>query len=81
MKRTVTFKTLLVCASVLSLSAFAFVNLNQKVVFSHSLPILTSAQPKAESDDMDADRELQVPDVSVIGRVYGIAQKLWDKAN
>jgi hypothetical protein len=81
MKRTATFKTILVCASLLSLSAFAFVNLSTHTAITHPFSQLSATQAKLDESEMEESRELSVPDVNVIGRVYGIAKRLLDKAN
>ncbi|MBN8676899.1 MAG: hypothetical protein J0M29_01660 [Chitinophagales bacterium] len=81
MKRTITFKTILVAASLLSLCAFAFVNMRSNTALSSSLPSLSIAPNQVESEEAEENRDLSVPDVTVLGRVYGIAKRLMDKAN
>ncbi|HLP96775.1 MAG TPA: hypothetical protein VK168_22190 [Saprospiraceae bacterium] len=81
MKRTLTFKSILVTASLLSLCAFAFVNMRSNSSASSSLPSLSIAPRQVETEEAEENRDLSVPDVSVLGRVYGIAKRLMDKAN
>lgn len=82
MKRTYTLKTILVCASLLSLSAFAFVNLStNNTSLTQPFPTFSSTQNKVEEEAVEESRELPVPNVTVLGRVYGIARKILDKTN
>jgi hypothetical protein len=81
MKRTTTFKTILLCSSIFSICAFAFVNLRSNAGISSPLSSLSIAQGQLESEEAEESREISVPDVSVIGRVYGIAKRLLDRSN
>jgi hypothetical protein len=79
MKRTTTLKTILLCSSLLSICAFAFVNLHSNAALSSSLSSLTIAKEQLKSDEVEESQKLSVPDVTVIGRVYGIAKRLLDR--
>ncbi len=81
MKRENTFKTLLLTASLLSFFAFAFVNLRTNAMSAQSFSKIEMAQNQVEGDDVDESDKLPVPDVSVLGRVWEIAQRFLDKAN
>lgn len=81
MKRTTTLKTILVCSSLLSICAFAFVNLRSNAALSSPLSTLSITQGQLKSEEAEESRELSVPDVTVIGRVYGIAKRLMDRSN
>jgi hypothetical protein len=80
MKREITFKTILLTASFLSLLAFAFVNIQTNSVsalpFSKSEIVQNQVQSEAESQN----NEIPVPNVTVLGRVWEIAQRLLDRS-
>ena len=81
MKRTNTFKIILVCSSFLSICAFAFVNLQSNASLSSSFSTLSISRNQMESEEAQESRELSVPDVTVIGRVYDLAKRLLDRSN
>ena len=81
MKRNLTFKSILLTASFLSLLAFAFVNLRVNSTLARPFSNLEMAQSQVESEDATASRKISVPDVSVLGRVWEIAQRFLSKAN
>ncbi|MCC7465691.1 MAG: hypothetical protein IT261_05450 [Saprospiraceae bacterium] len=81
MKRTNTFKTILVCSSFLSICAFAFVNLQSNASLSSPLSAFSITRNQLESEEAEESRELSVPDVTVIGRVYDIAKRLLERSH
>ena len=81
MKRNNTLKSLFLAASFLSLFAFAFVNLRANTSIAQSFSGIEMVQGQVDSEEVtDADK-LPVPDVSVLSRVWEIAQRLLDRAN
>lgn len=81
MKREITFKSALITASFLSLLAFAFVNLKTNANWSRPFSKIELTQNKVESEDAAETREIPVPNVSVLGRLWDIAQRLMDRAH
>lgn len=81
MKRTITFKSLLITASILSLFAFAFVNLRVTTGVSQPFASIQLPQNQIESEDAAQSQDMTVPNVTVLGRVWEIAQRLLDNAN
>gem|GEM_PF-913464 len=81
MKREHTFKTLLVTASLLSLFAFAFVNLRTNSTLTQPFSKIEIAQNQVEDEAAGGSDKIPVPDVSVLGRVWEIAQRFLDRAN
>jgi len=81
MKQARTFKSILVIVSFLSLLAFMFVNLHANSSLKH--PFSTSIMPQNElqSEETADSGKIPVADLSVLGRVWEIAQRLLDKAN
>lgn len=81
MKRNNTLKSLFLAASFLSLFAFAFVNLRANTSITHAFSGIEMGQGQVDSEEVtDADK-LPVPDVSVLSRVWEIAQRLLDRTN
>jgi len=81
MKRSLTFKSLLITASLLSLFAFAFVNLRPNSMVAQPFSKIETTQSLVESEETSNSREIPVPNVSVLGRVWEIAQRFLDRAN
>lgn len=81
MKRELTFKSIFITASFLSLLAFAFVNLQTNSTLTHPFSKIEMEQNHVESEDAGESRDIQVPDVTVLGRVWEIAQRFLEKAN
>ena len=81
MKRSLTFKSLLITASLLSLFAFAFVNLRPNSMVAQSFSKIETVQNQVESKEASDSREIPVPNVSVLGRVWEIAQRFLDRSN
>jgi len=81
MKRSLTFKSLLITASLLSVFAFAFVNFRTNKTLAQPFSKIEMAQNQVEGEDGSEAREIPVPDVSVLGRVWEIAQRFLNKAN
>lgn len=81
MKRELTFKTILITASLLSLFAFAFVNLSVNTPLSQHLAKVGITQSRVESEDAGESREISVPDVTVLGRLWEIAQHFLEREN
>ena len=79
MKRELTFKTVLLTASFLSLLAFAFVNFKVNSPTGQAFSKIELAQNQVEADDGTESREIKVPNVSVLGRLWDIAQRLLDR--
>lgn len=81
MKQERTFKSVLITASLLSLFAFAFVNFRSNSTLSQSYSSLKMTQNQVEREEAGEASKIAVPDVSVLGRVWGIAQRFLEKAN
>jgi hypothetical protein len=77
MKQKPTFKTLLVVASFVSLSAFVFVNVQSN--FTLQKDVISSEFVQPQMEDGDDQAGIAVPDVTVLGRLWEIAQKLIDR--
>jgi hypothetical protein len=82
MKRKLLPKSLLLTATVFSLSSYIFVNLHA----SRTMPTQTCTQAKTEQvqvkecDDTEA-QDIKVPDVTVVGRVIELVQKFLPVSN
>lgn len=81
MKRKLTFKSLFLSAAVCSFLAFAFVNIKAQSAPAQSFTKIELAQSQVEAEDAAESREIKVPNVSVLGRLWDIAQRLMDRAN
>ncbi len=81
MKREITFKSHLITLSILSLFAFVFVNLNTKATMAQPFSKIEMAQNQVETEDASDSDKIPVPDVSVLGRVWEIAQRLLARSN
>ena len=81
MKREITFKNVLITASFLSLLAFAFVNLSAHSNVTQSFSKVEISHNQVEAEETGESREIKVPNVSVLGRLWDIAQRLMDRAN
>ncbi|MDO8365273.1 MAG: hypothetical protein Q7T20_00660 [Saprospiraceae bacterium] len=81
MKRSLTFKSVLATTSLVSLFAFAFVNIRADSTLTPVYSKMEMTQNQVETEEDADSRKIPVPDVSVIGRVWDIAQRLLDKAN
>lgn len=82
MKRNSLPKSLFLFAAVFSLSAFVFVNVHANLTIPrqmHAPASLEQAQVK-EGDDTE-EQDVKIPDVSVLGRVFELAQKFLPVAN
>jgi len=79
MKQSPAFKSLLIIASLLSVFAFAFVNFRTNSTLAQPFSKIELAQNQVESENESS--KIPVPDVSVLGRVWELAQRLLDKAN
>lgn len=80
MKQKPTFKSLLVVASVFSFFAFVFVNTHS--YFGVEKPLMRTEFVPTQLEEEDEDSgKLAVPDVTVLGRLWDIAQKLIDNKN
>lgn len=77
MKQKPTFKSLLVVASIFSLFAFIFVN--GQAGFGEKRQILDTAFVQTQIEEAESEGKLAVPDVTVLGRLLEIAQKLIDR--
>ena len=81
MKQKFTFKSLLLTASVISFFAFAFVNLRTNASLIPPFSTIEMSQNQVESEETAESNKIPVPDVSVLGRIWGIAERLLSKAN
>ena len=76
MKQKYTVKSLLVAASIFSLFAFLFVNIHSNSREKKGCVAKSElVQSKLEAEE-ENDRKIVVPDVTILGRVLEIAQKL-----
>lgn len=80
MKQSITPKSFLIIAAIVSGCCFLFVNIH--AVWSNPAGIATSTelidkdkQPAVEQDDEDT-ANLPVPDVTVVERIFNLAQRL-----
>lgn len=81
MKRKHTFKSVLITASLLSFFAFAFVNLRANATLDQPFSKIERVQNQVESEEAGESRKIPVPDVTVLGRLWEIAQRFLEKAN
>lgn len=81
MKREFTFKSLLIVASFLSLFAFAFVNLHANSVEAQSFTKIGVVNTQVESEEAEEAQKMAVPDVTVLGRLWEIAQRFMERTN
>lgn len=81
MKREITFKTILLTASFLSLLAFAFVNIQANSAAAQPFSKIEITQSQVQGEDGSESNEIPVPNVTVLGRVWEIAQRLLDKTH
>jgi hypothetical protein len=80
MKQKPTFKSLLVVACILSFSAFVFVNVHSN--FAVQKPAISAGFVPSQVEEEDHETQsIAVPDVTVLGRLWSIAQKLLDSKN
>ncbi len=80
MKQKPTFKSLLVVASLISLSAFVFVNVHSSFAVTKPIFNATFVQSQVEEPE-DNEAAIAVPDVTVLGRLFEIAQKVIERKN
>lgn len=76
MKQKPTFKSLLISASIFSFFAFVFVNVHSSFNMQNNALNETFVQAQLTEDEDTADKKLAVPDVSILGRLWEITQKL-----
>jgi len=81
MKRNITSKSLLLAACIVSLCAFAFVNSQSSHPLANSFDNLELVKSKVECEEEGESRDLPVPDVTVLGRVWDIAEQLLQRRN
>jgi hypothetical protein len=80
MKREITFKSLLLSATLLSLLAFTFVNAQSNGCSNGAFAPMGFAKSTVEDKEAcDEARDMNVPDVTVLGRLWDIAHRLLDK--
>jgi hypothetical protein len=80
MKREITFKSLLLSAALLSLLAFTFVNAQSNGCSKGAIAPMGFAKSTVEDKEAcDESRGMNVPDVTVLGRLWDIAHRLLDK--
>ena len=77
MKRSITFKSILIGATVFSLFAFSFVNFRTNATDSQSFAKVELSQNQLDSEEAAESRKIAMPDLSVLGRVWEIAQGLF----
>lgn len=66
-------------AAIIALSIFSFFYVNLHAAYSKQATRneqVKSPQPVMMEDENDRDRNIPVPDISVLSRIYDIAQKL-----
>jgi hypothetical protein len=80
MKRNLTFKSILITACLFSVFAFIFVNLKADTSLSRHFSEIKMVRTQVESEAGTSDR-LQVPNVSVLGRLWEIGQRFLDRTN
>jgi hypothetical protein len=78
MKRKPTFKSLLVAFSILSLFAFVFVNATAAYGNKSASKNTELISTQIEDSEKEA-AEIPVPDVTLLGKLWEIAQKLMDR--
>ncbi|MCW5921866.1 MAG: hypothetical protein KIS77_05940 [Saprospiraceae bacterium] len=78
MKQNSLPKSLILAAAVFSLTAFVFVNVHANLTIPGEVCKQTrTEQPQQVKECDDADsQELKLPNVTVLGRLLGLAQKL-----
>ena len=81
MKQKPTFKSILLAASLFSLLAFAFVNLHAGLSVGRSFTQPELVQTQLAEEDNATEREVAVPDVTVLGRLWEISQRILDRKN
>ena len=79
MKQKPTFKAVLFTASIFSLFAFVFVNVHANVHLNKGEFKTEFIKPQVEEENNE--REMGVPAITVLGRVWEIAHKLIEKRN
>lgn len=62
--------------AVFSIGAFLFVNLHADFSLQHTSTLPDLSQSKIENETGNKDYDVQVPDISILGRALDIAQKL-----
>lgn len=81
MKQKPTFKSILLVASLFSLFAFAFVNLHAGFSVGRSINQPELVQTQLAEEDDATEREVAVPDVTILGRLWEISQRILDRKN
>lgn len=81
MKQKPTFKSILLVASLFSLFAFAFVNVHAGLSVGRSFVQPELVQTQLSEDEQAEEREVAVPDVTILGRLWEISQKILDRKN
>jgi len=82
MKRKSLPKSLFLFVAVFSLSAFVFVNVHANLTIPNQVCAQTNLeQPQVKDCDDTEDQDVKIPDVSVLGRVFELAQKFLPVAN
>lgn len=80
MKQKQTFKTLLVIASIFSLFAFLFVNIDAKFG-TKGKSLVKSEFVQTHLEENADERKIGVPGFTMLGRLWDVAQKLIDRKN
>jgi hypothetical protein len=75
MKQKLTFKSVLVITTFLSLFAFAFVNIKANSTLAKPFSKIELSQNEVESENSNETDKISVPDLSVLGRVWEIAHR------
>ncbi len=81
MKRKQLPKSLFLLIAVFSFSSFVFVNLHANRNDENACSQTKLEQPKMEECDNGKSREIPVPDVTMLGRLLDLAQKLIEVAS
>ena len=82
MKRKPLPKSLFLFVAIFSLTAFIFVNVHANLTMSNQTCMQTMMeQPQVHDRDETEDRDVKIPDVTVLSRLLELAQKFLPVAN
>lgn len=82
MKRKSLPKSLFLITTVFSLTAFIFVNVHANLTIpQQACTQMEMGQPQVKECDETEEQDVQIPDVTVLGRVLELAQKFLPVAN
>ena len=82
MKRKSQPKSIFLIAAIFSLTSFIFVNVHANLTSPQGICSQTKiGQPQVKECDDSEEQDVQIPDVTVLGRVLELAQKFLPVAN